>query len=179
MARKHLRSDLSEQEARFFTQGRLFVGDANAITGLIKIIGKYTELKRLNRGQEIGGYNPDADNHYKYENYGYSILGGVLNRKFSEPGFSRKYVKNLSRVWCLTPIIISFNSDRIIKELFTFINDDTKLKEACNNYLLIKGAKWNNLMPIQADFLSTRHADQHKDFRIAGRLINELSKISL
>lgn len=33
-------------------------------------------------------------------------------------------------------------------------------------------------MPIQYDFLGTRFTDQHKNYRIAGEMINELSTIS-
>lgn len=179
MSRKYLRSDLSIQEAHFFTCGNLVIGDDNAITGLIKIVGKYSELYDLNRKQEIISYNPDEDRHFKYESRGYSIMGDVLKQKHSGRGLSRKYLKHLSRTWGLSPVIISFKCDCIISELITYIKNDPDLKEACEKYILTHGKYWQRLMPIQANFLSTRHTDQHKDYQVAGEIINKLSSLNL
>ena len=179
MARRYLRSDMSEQEARFFTCGCGLFGEENHLTGLFKLVGKFNELNELGRKEEIVDYFPERDRRFKFENRGYTDMGKILKRKYANWHFSRKCLKNLSRKWCFTPVVISFNSDCIISELITYIRQDADLKMACEKYMARFGSGWQELMPIQFDFISTRHTDEHKNYRIAGRIINELASIRL
>lgn len=179
MSRNYLRSDMSEQEARFFTCGRGIWGEENYITGLFKIVGKFNELVELGEKEDIINYIPERDQRFKYENRGYTDVGKALKAKYPEKRFTRRGLKNLSRKWCFTAVSISFDSGLIISELFTYIKADTNLKSACQNYLAQVGINWQELMPIQFDFMSVRHTDQHKNFRIASRIINELAIVSL
>lgn len=179
MKRFFLRSDLSDREARFYTCGNLFVGEGNAVTGLFKIVGLYSELKTSRKEENISLYKPDEDKTFMYENKGYSVIGNILKKKSNERGLSRRFIKSLSRKWALTPVVISFNCKLILSELLTYINNDITLKGVCDRYLKCKCTNWQELMPIQADFLITRHADMHKDYQMAGRIINELAGINL
>lgn len=178
MSKRYLRSDLSEQEAHFLTCGNGFFGEENTITGLYKLIGKFNELKELGRKEDLSDYAPDKDIRFKYENLGITKLSTELKIKYGTKKFSRWNFKTLSRKWCLTPVVISFNCKCIITELITYINHDIDLKSACEKYLSSVSCKWEDLMPIQYDFLSTRFTDQHKNYRIAGKMINELSTMS-
>lgn len=175
MSKKYLRSDMSEQEARFLTCGNGFFGEENAITGLYKIIGKFKELEELGRVEELTYYKPNKDIRFKYENRGITELSIILKTKYGSKQMSRKKIKTLSRKWCMTPVLISFNCTCIIDELITYINCNTILKSACDTYLSSIECGWKNLMPIQFDFLSTRYMDQHKNYRLAGEIINDLS----
>jgi len=179
MAKKHLRSDMSKEEARFFTTGNVFFGDENGITSLFKIIGRYSELKGTDRATQIQNYMPENDLRFKYENRGITELSSILKRKYGDRSISRKDLKNLSRKWCFSPIVISFDCANIIKTLIEYINQDDILKSACDIYLSRNEYKWERLMTIQHEFLSTRFADQHKDYTIAGRIINDLPAYSL
>lgn len=176
MAKKCLQSDLSIQEAHFLTCGNPFFGEENAITGLYKLIGKYEELKESGRGDELIDFNPD-DKKFGYENRGITKLSVALKSKYGNKEISRWQFKALSRKWCPKPVRISFNSACIILELITYINSDDNLKLACQKYLLRYGNEWEELMPIQFDFLRTRFIDQRRNYRIAGKIINELSDI--
>ncbi len=178
MAKNYLRSDMSEQEAHFFTSGSGLFGEENTITGLYKLVGKFSELEELGQKGELSNYAPDRDNRFKYENLGITKLSTELKSKYSISKFSRWNLKTLSRKWCLTPVLISFNCACIINELAEYIKHDTDLKLACDKYLSSVECKWENLMPIQYDFLSTRFTDQHKNYRKAREMINQLSDIS-
>lgn len=177
MSKKYLCSDMSEQEARFFTCGRGVFGEENAITGLYKLIGKFNELKELNKEEELSAYAPDKDFRFKYENLGITILSAQLKAKYGKKKISRKSLKTLSRKWCLIPVLISFNCPDIFQELATYVNSNNHLKKACNTYLSRIGCQCENLMPIQFDFLSTRFFDQHRNFQKAGEMINKLSQV--
>lgn len=177
MSRRYLRSDMSPHEAKFFTCGGGFWGEENHLTGLFKLVGKFDELKELERKKEIVDYFPERDRRFKFENRGYTVMGVFLKQKHENLHLSRKYIKNLSRKWCCTPVIISFEADCIISELIAYIKQDADLNMACNNYIQRFGSECKDLMPIQFDFICTRHTDEHKDYRIAGRLINNLASI--
>ena len=178
MAKKYLRSDMSEQEVHFFTSGQALFGEENAITGIYKIIGKFSELNEINGIKELSDYEPNKDTKFKYENRGITELNSYLKAKYGKQKFSRKDFKILSRKWFLSPVLINIESYCIIKELFAYINDNTELKTACETYLANTGDSWEKLMPIQFDFLSTRFTDQHKNYKIAGKIINNLSTIN-
>lgn len=179
MSRKYLRSDMSKQELKFFTCGGGVCGEENAITGLLKIVGKFTELKELNRGEEIADYLPEKDQKFMYENRGITELSAVLRSKYGDRKYARKGIKNLSRKWALTPVVMSYSSERIIIELLTYTEYDKDLCLAAKNYLSRVGKEWSELIPIQYDFLCVRHMDQHKNYLVAGKIINELANIQL
>lgn len=179
MSRKYLRSDMSEQEARFFTRGSGVLGEENYITGLFKIVGKFNELAELDRTEDILNYNPQSDLRFKYENRGYTDIGLALKLKYPENHINRRSLKNLSRKWCFTAVCISLDSGLIISELFTYIKSDTNLRSACQNYLTQVGVSWQRIMPIQYDFLCVRHTDLHKNYRTARDIINTLANVSL
>lgn len=67
MAKNYLRSDMSEQEAHFFTSGSGLFGEENTITGLYKLVGKFSELEELGQKGELSNYAPDS----KSRNAGY------------------------------------------------------------------------------------------------------------
>lgn len=177
MARSVLRSDMSDQESMFFTYGSGFCGEENTITGLFKLIGKFNELNEFERKQEITEYIPEKDKRFKYENRGYSDMSKIIKNDPKNKDISRKHLKNISRKWCFTPVVLSFKTDYIVSQLVEYIKHDTDLYLAFGNYLKRSGEDWSELMPVQFDFLSTRHTDQHKHYREAGRIINELSDI--
>ena len=130
------------------------------------------------RTKEISNYKPDSDIKFKYENRGITEISSILKAKYGDREISRRDFKNLSRKWHLSRVLISFNCNCIIKEIATYINCDVTLKSACDAYLSGIGYNWDRIMPIQFDFLSTRFADQHKDYKKAGEIINDLSGIS-
>ena len=178
MAKNYLRSDMSKEEAHFITSGNGIFGEENSITELYKIIGKFCELRELGRKKELLNYIPERDLSFKYENRGITELSSELKIKYGEKRISRKNLKSLSRKWCLSPVSISFNCTCIITELVTYINHDADLKTACTIFISrIGGCRWENIMPIQFCFLSTRFTDQHKNYQKAGVIINELSTI--
>ena len=178
MAKKYLRSDMSEQEARFYTCGHGLFGEENALIGLYKLIGKFSELKDTDRTKELLDYKPNSDIKFKYENRGITEINSILKAKYGDREFSRRDLKNLSRKRHLSRVLISFNCDCIITEIDTYIKCNATLKSACDAYLSGIGYNWDDIMPIQFDFLSTRFADQHKDYRKAGKIINDISTIS-
>ena len=178
MARRYLRSDMSEDEARFFTLGEL-TGEENYITGLFKLIGKYDELRELCKADEILNYIPENDKRYKYENRGYSYLGRVLRAKYPTHRHCRKGLKNLSRKWRFRRVLISFYSSEIMSELIDQFTTDPTLMKAYKEYVSRSGNSWQALMPIQYDFISTRYEDRHKDYRVAKGIINSLADIEL
>ena len=175
MSKKYLRSDMSEQEARFLTCGNVFWGEENALTGIYKIIGRFKELEELGREEELSYYKPNNDFRFKYENRGITELSIILKAKYGGKQMSRKKIKILSRKWGMTPVLISSNCACIIDEIITYINCNTILKSECDKYLSNIESGWENLMPIQFDFLSTRFTDQHQNYRLAGEIINDLS----
>lgn len=175
MKRYYLRSDMSGAEARFYTRGIAIIGEGNVLTSLFKIIGKHAELRAAKKEQLLYSYNPDEDFRFLYENKGYCVIRNQLKDN-NAPGLSRRFIKNLSRVWPLSHMVISFNCKQIYDEVFTYINSNPTLHAVCARYLQEKSIYWQELMPIQADFLITRHIDQHKDYQIAARIINELAK---
>lgn len=180
MSRKYLRSDMSDQEAHFFTCGHGLFGEENTITSLFKLVGKYDELKAVGKENEIAEYSPKDDYTFKFENKGYTAISTRLRGKeeYKEWHISRKYLKYLSRKWCLTPVIIHFESDCIISELIAYIREENNLQVAADKYLKGTGTGWLQLMPIQFDFLSTRHTYRHKDYEKAGEIINNLAAIT-
>lgn len=171
MSRKYLRSDMSEQEARFLTYGEGIFGEGNVITSLLKIVGNYDSPENKTKNY----YSPEKDKSFKYENHGITLISKNIKEKYGENYISRKEIKTLSRKWYLSPVIVSFRCPIIINELFEYINSNSFLKDVCTKYLANYGYDWENLMPVQFDFLSTRFADQHKNYRIAGSIIDDLS----
>ena len=179
MSKKYLRSDLTNDEAHFLTSGNGVFGEENAITGIFKLIGKYSELKEQGRIEELKEYNPKLDTHFKHENRGITEFSQHLKSTKETSKFSRRDLKYLSRKWCFTAVVLNSSSDRIIQELITYISDDDVLKSVCLKHLSDCGAGWGLVMPIQYEFLSTRFKDQHKDYRTAGKIMNELTNVSL
>ena len=184
MGKRYLRSDLSPEEARFFTcGGRLFVGTGNVQTALIKYIGMYTELDAERRTSEIASYNPDNDNVFKYENIGYTELRKEIKK--AQIPISRRYIKGISRKWPMSSVVISFNAVGIISALFTYIANRKELKVACSSYIrdYIKEkniqTEWDIIMPIQFDFLGTRIQDHHENWQIAEPIVSELLTLTM
>lgn len=177
MKHRHLRSDLSAEEARFFTAGRALVGTGNVLTGLIKFVGMYTELQAYNRESEIFTYNPDTDCFFKHENMGYTTIRKVISK--SAVPISRRYIKALSRKWPASSILISFDAVHIISELLTYISNRDKLKDACIAYLKNHNAVsgWDKIMPMQYQFLGVRIQDRHEDWQVAEKIVNDLEMV--
>lgn len=181
MSKRYLRSDMSEQEARFYTSGNFLWGDENACLGLFKLVGKYSELVSLSRGAEIINYRPEVDRKFKYENMGYTVIASRLRAKYinENRALSRKYLKNLCRKRKFSRMVLSFDSSYILAELINYIRANLDLDLAFQSYLIRNGSTWDKLIPSQFEFLSIRHTYQHKNYKIAGEIINELSAISL
>lgn len=179
MSRRYLRSNGSKHESKFFTCGKGLYGEENFITDLFKMVGKFNELSEFGQKEQIRSYVPSQDRTFKYENRGYTDIGAILRYKYAGRHFSRKCLKTLSRKWLFTPVLISFECARIISELITYINHDDDLSAACKKYAKDFENNWAKIMPIQYDFLSTRHTHKYKDFRIAGEIINALSNMGL
>ena len=181
MSKKHLRSDASNDEIEFLFSGAVLIGEGNHLTELFKLVGKFDELKELGRKKEIVDYAPEKDKRFMYENRGYCVIGDILKKTDEGRGLSRKYLRNLSRKWCGTAVVLSFKSHYIISELVAYINQDDDLYRACIKHVkqIEGGWVWERLMPIQYGFISRRHKDKHKNFRVAEAIINELARISL
>ena len=179
MQKRHLRSDLSVEEARFFTTGRMIVGTGNVLTGLIKYVGMYTELAMCNRTAEIASYNPDTDVFFKHENMGYTTIRKEIAK--SEFPISRRYIKALSRKWPASAVLISFDAVHIISELFAYISREDELKAACVAYLkkYDLSTEWDKIIPIQYEFLGVRIQDHHENWQIAKEIVYKLSTITL
>jgi hypothetical protein len=173
MPKEYLVSDMSEEEAHFITTGDLPFGEKNALTRIIQIIGKYYELKKNGKLEEIESYNPNDDNYFHNENQGYTYINSRLKEEINNAP-SRKFIKHLSRKWCFSRIKISFQSGIVLEVINRIILQDPVLKKKCDQYKLQVGNHWSNYMPIQAEFLSTRFNDQHKDYLKAGEIINNL-----
>ena len=179
MQKRHLRSDLSVEEARFFTTGRMIVGTGNVLTGLIKYVGMYTELAMCNRAAEIASYNPDTDVFFKHENMGYTTIRKEIAK--SALPISRRYIKALSRKWPASAVVISFDAVHIISELFAYISSKDELKAACAAYLKEYDlpTEWDKIIPIQYEFLGVRIQDRHANWQVAEELIYKLSTVTL
>lgn len=175
MVAKHLRSDFSEEEAHFFTRGRVIVGTDNVLTGLFKYVGMFSELQAYNRTAEITSYNPNTDFFFKRENMGYTIMRQEIAKKHTP--ISRRYIKALSRKWPCSFVRIHFDAVTIISELFAYISARDELKAACDTYLQGYNLKtgWDEIIPIQFDFLGVRIQDHHDNWQIAERIVDELT----
>ena len=173
-----MRSDFSEEEARFFVAGKPVVGTGNVLTGLIKYIGKYTELQQYGRTDEISLYNPDSDVFFMYENMGYTTLRKIL-AKTTIP-ISRRYIKALSRKWPMSFVRISFDATHIISVLLEYIFSNYDLKTVCLAYLSDHDIRtgWNRIIPIQYEFLGERIQNRHTDWKEAERIVRELTLIA-
>lgn len=177
MGKKYFCSNFGKDEKRFFTMGGGVHGQSNLLTSLFKLVGKFRELDQIGKGAEILKYQPDLDNHFKYENAGYAFMREFFFQECENLRVSRKLIKNLSRKWTLSPIILHHESDRIIEVLFKFISSDENLEASCKNYLMDckSGSDW---MPIQHDFLSTRANNwEAKDCRKASKIIQKLTAL--
>lgn len=179
MSRKNLRSDKSKEEYRFIRTGKLLFGEDNCVTGLIKIIGKFDELKESGRESLITNYKPDLDRTFKYENRGYTVIGSCLRAKYPDRRIARRHIKNLSRKWYNRRVLVNFDSDCIISEIAAYIKLNQYLDTAASAYTSQFKHNWGEIMPIQYEFLSVRHTDQHKHYRVATRIINELGCIMI
>lgn len=171
MGKRYLRSDLSEEEAYFVTQGLVLIGTSNPITALFRFVGKYEELKDDNNEKEIVNYRPQNDIHFKSENAGYTIIKREIEKKFGH-SISRKHIKNISRKWSPSRVLLSFNTPEIISMLFSYIMDRDTLRIACVNHFSYNRNNWHNIMPIQFEFLGVRLRDHHKNWQSAERIIN-------
>ena len=177
MSKNYFRSDLSVEEAIYFTQGYPFLGLANHITDLFKFIVKYDELEQNGEENNIVDYNPQEDKKFKYENRGYSIIGNQIKKqKF----ISRKYLKSLSRKWSFRRVVLSFDSDFILSEIYRYIEEREILRSACLSFWKTYNTNnWFKIMPVQYSFLSKRFNDHHKNWKEAERIINALTQIVL
>lgn len=173
MRKKYLCSDLSEEEAYFVTQGAIMIGTSNKITSLFKFVGKYEDLKANNREEEIIHYNPDNDPVFKYESAGYTIIGKEIHKKL-EHRIPRKYLKSISRKWSPSRVRISFDTPDIISVLFAYIKERDILKDACKNHFSYDIDNWQNIMPIQFEFLGVRLRDHHKHWSVAQEIIHKI-----
>jgi len=176
MPKNYFRSNLSKNEAPFLNRGKVIIGEENAITGLFRIIGMYSELSESCRVKDLCNYNPSTDKKFKYENRGITELSKRVKSKYKKAKFSRKCFTTLSRKWCPSPVVLSIKCDCIIQELQSYINSDSNLKSACISYLSNIGYEVENVMPIQFEFLSARANNQGKDFDIALHVVNKLKE---
>ncbi len=175
---EHFKSDFSKPEAPFFTEGQPIIGESNELTDLFKYVGKYIALKADNKPEEIASYHPKEDVFFLHENKGYTEIKRRVNtRNDLEHYVSRRYLVNISRKWCMSRIVLSYDTYAIIDELYKYIFENDYLRNACLDY--ITGNKvWEKIMPIQFWFLSARRDDQHKEWKKALKIINKLSVYS-
>lgn len=177
MRKKYLRSDFTAEEFHFIFEGGGIRDSCNYLTRLFMMIGVHEQLCQENRECEILDYNPENDFRFLYENRGYSIIGRKLNHGlcFTDPNYiSRKYIKNVSRKWIGEQVVLSFETDRIITCLLSYISERPLLHTACMNKVFNNAAKWEDLFPIQKNFLNTRSRNEHKDYQKARTIINSL-----
>lgn len=153
------------------------IGTGNQITDLFKFVGKYKELKECKKEKEINNYNPQTDNRFKRENLGYSIIRDEIEKKYHH--IPRKYLKNISRKWPLSRVVLSFETPEIISQLFTYIREKPDLKMACIKHFSYDNDNWHNIMPIQFEFLGVRLRDHHKNWKKAEMIINKIRKYIL
>lgn len=177
--RKYLVSDTSEQERKFIIQGTTFFSSGNGISHLFMLVGRFDELEKENRKEEIIRYSPEHDHRYKCENRGYSVIGERLKLKYKKgDAVSRRFLKSLSRKYIGTRVIISCKAEVILRELLQYLHSDRDLEDAYFHYKERNQAQFWEYMPLQFSFLSTRKADKHVGFREAERLINQTKDIS-
>ncbi len=176
MTKRYLCSDRTTDEAYLLQTGRMFIGEGNVLTGVIKIIGMHDDLQKSNRESEITSYDPDSDLSFKRENNGYTVLRKTLAN--TDTPVSRRFIKSLSRKWKPGHVRISFDTIHIITVMLEYISARAALHTACSAYLKNYNLKtdWNKLMPIQYDFLGIRYRDRHNDWEIAGKIISDLSE---
>ena len=129
MGKKYFRSDFSQEESHFFTDGHPIIGESNLITSLFRLVGKFSVLASIGRLNELSEYNPDTDCIFRYENAGYTTI--KANLKDNGIVISRKFFRNISRKWSLSQVVISFQTDRIIAELISYLQSDPDLHRAC------------------------------------------------
>lgn len=178
MGKRYLCSDLSEEESYFITQGLPLIGTGNPIADLFKFIGKYEDLKGNNREEEIINYRPQNDFFFKYENLGYTIIGNEIE-KTQNHRISRKYLKNISRKWSPSRVKLSFDTPIIISVLYSYIMAREILKTACINYFSYDSDNWQNIMPIQFEFLGVRFRDHRKNWKVAQKIIHDICSQTL
>ena len=169
-----LKSDFSEKEMKFYTTGKAVVGTGNTLTDMFKTIGMYIELKADKRADEIVNYVPSEDIWFKHENMGYTEIRNRLEKKLNP--ISRKYIKNISRKWPLSRIVLSYDTHEIIEEIFSYIQEDKYLTEACSKYMT-KDISWNALLPIQYDFLGVRIDNHRSNWQKAQDIVDNLLDI--
>lgn len=171
---EHLKSDFSEREMHFFTDGRAIVGTGNILTDIFKTIGMYIELKADKRADQIVNYVPSEDVWFRHENMGYTEIRNRLEKNMTP--ISRKYIKNISRKWPLSRVVLSYDTHVIIKELFSYIREDKDLIKACSKYLT-KDISWSSMIPIQYDFLGVRIDDHRNNWERAQDIVDNLLDI--
>lgn len=175
MRKRYLCSDLSEEEAYFVTEGLIVIGTSNKITNLFKFVGKYEDLEDNNNEEDIVHYNPENDPFFKYESAGYTIIGKEIEKRLRRR-VSRKYLKSISRKWSPSRVKLSFDTPLIISVLFSYIMERETLKVACKNHFPYDSDNWQDIMPIQFEFLGVRFRDHHKNWSVAQEIIHEICK---
>jgi hypothetical protein len=175
-------SDKSREEFNLLLRGNPIYGEENLLTGIYKIIGKYTELSEIGDVRDINVYNPDNDIIFKYENIGITTLKKYINHALygtNIPKISRKELKTLSRKWLMQPVCVSKKSDHIIAEIVSYIVCFPVLKNRIRDYLQKKSYQWEEIILIQYDFLRKRFSRRGRDFDLAAELCLKIDNIDI
>lgn len=170
-------SDISPEEAYLCTKGTPIIGTGNLITDMFKFIGMYSDLERTKRTSEILFYQPEKDHFFRHENMGYTLINSIISKERDD--ISRRFLKGISRKWPISRVRVSFDTKYILTTMHEYICSHEFLLEAWSDYLDNKGTQWDEIMPIQYEFLGVRIEDHHTNWQVAQSLVNDLSQITL
>ncbi len=173
---QHIKSDFSQEESHYFTEGTLLIGTSNYLTDLFKCVGRYIHLKEHNQLDKLSNYLPTTDRTFEYENKGYT----EIRKHLMKQGYpiSRKYIKNISRKWQFSRIVLSYDTAIIINELLSYIRNVELLRITCAR-VLPNNLEWSDAMPIQFDFLGERTRNRHNNWDKARDIVMGLGRIDL
>lgn len=176
--RKYLISNRMNQEAKFLMYGSYLLGEANVLTYVFRLIGKYDELKREGDVTEIIRFSPETYNRFSYENKGIILVRDRVNQQEQKKVVSRRILFHLSRKWKGYPVIVSTKVAEIIEAMIGYIREEVELEKAFKLLVRRTQSQIVNMMPIQSEFLEVRSCNteaKHSD--IATDILMKLNSV--
>jgi len=176
VSKEALCSDMTSAERHLYLCGAMPMGEPNTLVGVLKLIGKYEELKEFGTEDQITKYSPNFDDTFQYENRGQILVKRRLGQH--DVHISRDLMRHACRKWPLSRVKVTYYIVPMIEDMLAYIDSNPVLKKHCDD--LFGAIDHNNIqqhIPIQYQFLLTRVSDHHVGHQIANRILAELMNI--